>query len=708
MRITITPGALVGADVPQTVQEVYVNGSLRKDIECHAIQATQGLGGWRATFTIPQSAFDEDSDFLVLAEIVVYACHEDESTGTPLFRGMVDSIDGHLAIGADEIGFSARSYLGWLDRVQLGQATLSGTFNFRRVDRTDGSLRNWTVRTMVEEAFNSTNYPEDWNGVIALGDTSALQAGTTSQPMATDVEMSAPTYADFLAHMLSLAGDIAVRERFTSSLTYLDFYRLGPDAGTSTSLRVAAQGESITTGANVAELDSSRDLSGIASRCIGYAAAKRMVVTISTDPDEDEDPLVPLWENATAYGAPGPLTAGEQAILDDPEAGNPGHFAYQPGYEFIFRRFALPAALRNFSLDDSLAVEDDEGRPLPMQAFLYRPNVEDAVIDGIPSTQADGTYDDDGTLLSLAGVDGRAMAFTLSDPAVEFVRQALVGEVVGEIRARAHVYFTCCLSLPGHEGGYDTGVRGSATPDALSDSGLMAPPLSRPDLEVSQFTSMGLGLDDVQAYFATYFDADAGSWVTVSTQTTIRDDRPTVAKIAEAQLRSSGRPRRTFAVTLEYLARGLQLGASLRINNGGTMLPAVQIQGIAYSVSEDPKTYLICTDAIPEEVILPDPSRGRTGMATARAQLAGRAAAGLGDGKMPTVAGALGIPSQGEMIAGVADSAERAANWMSAQLRLATNPMQGPPLPAPQLAPGKPGLRSSRVESLNDIPRPRG
>ena len=690
--------------VPLVAQEVRVNGSLRPDIECLSITQQQGLGGCRATFAMPREFFDADVAFLRTAEIVVFATHVGYSSGAPLFRGLVDSIDGRLAIGTDDIGFSARSWITFLGMVQVGQVDQNGSMNFRRVNRTTGALNNWTVRSMVEFAFSSLAYPEDWNALLAMGDTSALTTGTASQAMATDIQLTCPTYAEFLGHMLSLAGDISVRERFTSSITYFDFYRLGPDSGGANRLRVAALGESVVDGANVVELDASQDLSGIATHVIGYTAPKRMVVTFSTADilPAVSLPLEPAWLDATNYADP-VLTVAELAVLKNPECAKPGGEGYLPGYEDIFRKFRLPTWVRNYSLDNAMPIEDAAGAKFRPQAFRYVPELEEATVGGIEGTQATGTYDADPELLSLDSLDADNFCFTLADPAIEFVGiGGGAGNAANQEFARAQVHFTCSLSLDGIEGGYDTGIRGTATPDALSDSGLTQV-FSRPDLEVSQFTNLGLGFDAAGTYPATYFNHDSGVWTTVTAQTTIRDERETAARMAEAALRSRSVVRHTYQAGLDYLARGLRVGDTFRIDNGGEMLPPVQISAITWRVSEDASTTFVASDTIPEEVILPDASRGRAGAEGLRQQIA----AGVGLGKFAASGknGVTGIPSQREMIesgvAGIKSAMQPLSKQGRADSRLAGNTPEGP-----QFAPGNPNLVTSRTETI-DAPKVR-
>lgn len=585
--------------VPKTFQQVYVDGVLRKDIEALAVRVQQGIGGQQLSFSLPAATFDADVDSLVGAEIVVYAGHVGESTGSPIFRGLVDSIDSSLAVGVDEIGFSARSWLAYLDRVWLGQKTLSGNVTFRRFNPVTGELYNWTLRSMLEVAFGETYWPTDWAALVSLGDTSPFNTGTASQVVSTDIECIVWNYSQFISHLISMAGDISVRERFTSSTTYLDFYRLGPDVFRSTEVRVAALGEDIGDGANVVELETSRDMAGIATRIIGYTAPRRVAITIPWDGSSTG--LQPAWPDATPYGDT-PMTAEELAVLDDPDSAKPDSPNYVDGRERIFRDFQLPAALRRFRLDEALPVLDDEGRFIPTQAFRYRPALESETGEWVQ----DG-YETTPTQISIESIDGPGMAFRLGAPAIEVIGMEASGAVVTQPNQRAEVRLTCSLSMPGFEGGYDTAALTTALPVSLSTSQLVES-FSRPDLELSQFTTVGM--DGVAEYDCTFSHPTDG-WTTVSAATSIDDHRQTAARMAQGALRSRARIRRTFQVTLDYLVRGIYVGQTIRVNNGGHRYAACQIQSLAQSLSEDARTIFIATDAIPEEVIMPDPFAGR-------------------------------------------------------------------------------------------------
>lgn len=622
------------AAIPKMKQALYVGGVLRKDIEILGGAVSQGLGGARLSCLMPAATFDAEASSLYGAEVVAYAWHDGETMGPPIFRGLVDSIDGSLAVGDDTLGFVCRSWLHYLDKVQIGQKVLAGQVNFRRYDWTTATERRWTVRSMVQEAFDAGYWPNDWGTVLALGDTSALVSGSATQELATDVLFTAGNYREFLATMLGLAGDIGVRERFTASLTYLDFYRLGPQSGVAREFRVAALGDDVGDSAvNVLALEHGRDLGDMATRVIGYGAPKMMIVTIGED--DPVAPLVPDWLDATAVGDT--PTATEQAVLDDPDSAVPGSPTFDVARMHVFRRYRIPAALRNYTMLDRLPVEDATGRPLAPHAHLFEYDLEPGTSGGANAWVPDGERDT-ATLQDIETFDPDRGSVVLKRPAVRLALMKPTGDIPEATWERTEVYLTCAFALEGRECGYDTGHRPTINVEGLEDDGLTMT-FSRPDLRYVQYTSFGLGVVDTDGSTAIEYNAlvwDGGAWTEYASATVERDDRPTIARIAEAALRSRSRLRNTFAVTCDYFTQGVKIGDTIRVNNGGTLLAPVQVQSVSFTCSADAATRFVATDAIPEAAVIEDPagmagrsSRGRQ-MAADFARQQKRRADGMG------------------------------------------------------------------------------
>lgn len=687
-------------------QLVYIGGVLQRGVECLQVVQHAGLSGTRAQFAIPTATFETNVGLLEQgAEIVVYAWHDGVPTGAPLFRGYADRVDGDLRVGEDRKSFSARSPIGFLDKIQIGQNLLKATQLFRRLDRRTGQLANWTLRGIVNAAFAGALWPSDWNSKLSLGDTFAFDTGGTPQILATDTLFVCASYEEFLLHILALAGNVGVRERFTSSKTFLDFYTLGPYAYGALPFRVASLGESVGDGlVTVSELSISRDLAGIANRVLAYTAPRECVVTITT---ASALPLAPLWPNATPYGS-GPLTAAEQGVLDDPDSAIEGTPTFVPGREKIFREYGLPADLRNFVLATSLPIVDSLGRRLPSHAFATEYDIIEGTGGGAAAWVTDGLADDP-TILPFSEFDGERMTFTLAKPAVRFAGMAMSGNVAEVTFERMDVSLTCSLILPEKEGGFDTGVSSGITLEGLGTTGL-TDTIHRPDLETVQYTSRGLGITEIDGTTAVVYDAiwyDGATWQNqTGSALTITDDRPTAARLAMNRLDARKRMRSGYEVTLEYHAPGLRIGDTIRVQNGTTWLDPVQVQAIVRRVSEDPTTSIVATDVAPEQNIQPSvANRGASRSEASESLAAGQRAGTVGTDPMGSKA--IGRAARGAIadaagsIAGrvgdVVDSARSGLSQWGADKRLARNAVEGP---QPYKSPISTGANAKRIETI--------
>ncbi len=681
---SITFGGAPYRAIPRLDQAIYINGSKWLGVELVSVQLTQGLSGARATFASPRATFDQvELESLRGAHVVAYAWPRDGGTYIPLFRGFIDSWDARLSVRSDMIAFQARSPLAYLDRLQLGQTEPRATTLYRRFNRETRAFLNWTVRGMIQDAFDSPNYPSDWDSELTLGDTSGLETGTANQALLTDTRLVGATFLEFLGHMLALAGNVGVRERFTASQTFLDFYRLGPNPSAAQTVYVAAIGDSVASvSVNVSELDDSRDLTGIVSRVVAYTGPKEIMVTIGTD--HAEEPLVPLWPNATPYDSE-ELSEEEQAVLDDPSSGVPNSPTFVPGREKIFRHYGLPAVLRNYVLAGDLPVTDGNGSRLQPQVFFTEYAIEEGTSGGAAAWVTDGLKDDP-RLLAVQAVNGPAMEFLLAEPAVRWAGQVIADGIPKDTFERVDIYATVSLLLDTHEGGFDTGRASSVRFSGMTTTGLTAT-VSRPDLEYVQLTSRGSDILDRNfdplIYDATWYDG--ATWdAQEDAALVIRDDRPTLARIAQNMLNARGRERRRFDLVLEYLAPGLRIGDTIRVNNGGALLEPCQIQAIVYGASDENVTRIVATNVVPETVVLPSPTRSDFAATGRKFRQAGRAAASplgklgnmIGDAARSTASlvgrGAYPLthPKQG---------ADVPPEWAeNAAARLKNNPMEGP------------------------------
>jgi len=567
-----TVATSVSSELP--IQVVTVNGYTRRDIICDSIQRNSGLTPSSARFRLPWAMPGDDVSGLQDAEVIVTL------DGNVAFRGyMTEEIHIEQGNSVASVGFRAVSILGLLDRLYVGQYTRQPLISFPRRHPENGALTHWSLGGIIAQLFAHGFIDPYWETKVGIG--SLWGASSVDQYLELpDVTFTCSTYKDALARLLDLAPELDVREWFTTSKTYLEFFRRG-EPYTVRDFIMPTESEGPNGGAFGTAYIAETNNDQIFTRAIGYAAPIEAQITLgTTDPPEGWSAswpqyLAPAWPDATAYRgyeAPLVLSALENEVLKNPGLATPGDPAFSQTHAFIFRRFRLPSALRRYTYKkENIAYQtpeagDDNWSRTPIQVFrrkyTYALNESTGEVEGTPSTT-------EFEIVRGAKFDPTDFTITLSEPAIAAARYYVDSnqEFAAE-NERVDIFFTCTISAPDVAGyGYDTGIRGMVNTPGIANAGY-----------VFSFQNQGIRCEQLGTanYGTIWFDAGAnagaGAWAehVAGNPDIITADLKYLAAITESCLAERSR-RRTEASPLRvpFCAPSVAPGDGIRVVNRG-------------------------------------------------------------------------------------------------------------------------------------------
>lgn len=589
-------------------QQVVVNGMTRPDVSCVLLQ--QGFRGnpSRCVLKMPRY-LAASAPRWGSAEVVVYASSVaagDARSRGPVFRGWMRSDQRREDVRGSGVTVEAESIRGRFDGVKVGQWQQRGLIRYSRADPATGLATGWTLERVVENLF--AGLEPHWATKVGLGDIGALRWAGRYVDLP-DVTFSASGYWTALRHLLGLAPDVGVAERYTEQRTLLDFYVMGRPGGYHV-VSVPTPGGGPELGETVTAWQSEEDDEEVYSRVVGYGGAIETQVTVGTAnpggtwPAVCEAFLIPDWMGATAY-PPAPaetLTAAEQAVLENPALASPGDAQFRPEYGGIFRRFRLPECLRYHVVEQGNLARDLAGLPIGRQVFIeeYEFNLEETG-GKLGTLKTDGFRQIQG-----ARYDPKTRVLELSKPAVavaEYVYDSGAHEYTRRY-ARANVWATLTIQETwGRRLRYDTGVKGDLSLPGLGMAGITDSFVN----EQIQYERVGSGSGEFvdsrgrgYGFGSIWWDETVGIWqsVGIGAPVAIQDDSRWLRAVCEGMLAERCRRRQTWNVRFPAALFGFRIGDGLRILNRGVDGLALQIIGVKVDL-ENCATEVTATNQVP-------------------------------------------------------------------------------------------------------------
>ena len=616
-RIAVSEGRVVS----RVQQEIYVNGSLRNDVNCIAIDKSITKGSDTAAFSVPRLSFGSDVDIFDDAELVVYAWHTGESKPLkPLFRGFTQKHTTRANSKTNGIAFSAISTFGQMKNVYVGHNTDNGEVIYYRRD-------GWTFLGILEDLFSEAKLTAAWRSKIELG---SLKALDKSDFITSDISFPAESYFEAVYRLMSLAGNMRIVETYTSTKTQINVLEFGDTALPLRTVKIPSRGVGPSQGAIVTDITRNVDHAQIVSGIRAYGHPQRYMVTLrSTDFEEESVPagrdLVPVWPSASPYVSTGlgSGTSAETDVLVKPSLATPSHPSYlsaTAAQQWCFRVFKLPEAIMRHTVLDSnikrtFQVTDDEAKEinLPIQVW-----VDDfRLVDSEVTPNVDKIWDAlnyDRRLVKGCQITKDGF-LVLPEPAVSVRRISSYDGEVSKLYNRARVSITLSFLDRQKRPYYDTGIRGDIEFDGIKEAGIYAEVINENIFfdQLATFTDEIPGPDGTTLDFGCiYLNEFTNTWVEVAANSPVieQNQLPYLVTYAERALAERSHARVEYRLRLPVLTSAIL--PMHRIFTDDRFLQVASVQMVVSDPSGGVSTTIVATDAMPA-------MKTQTAPATARA-----------------------------------------------------------------------------------------
>lgn len=618
-------------------QTVTINGVVRRDVECAQIISGGNLSPVQATLLVPQAYAGDSLPWLADSLVVVTV----EGRSDPIFRGVVLTEAHRENASESRVSVRAISHVGLMDKIFLGQGILQAAVKYFRSNAVTGLPSGWNLVAVLQQWFSLPVYPLDWKTQIDIGDVEALGLSGANIPFM-GLRFAVTSYRDALATIMAQVPQLGIRERFTSDLTYLDFYlRNDPEAPER---RIVAPLGSIgpQDGAIASAFVRESDVSGIYSRVVGFGRPVKTQITIGTRASTDartqdwDSPfrLRPLWEDATDYvelfsqdenGDP-VYSADEMKVMADPSIAIEGTPHFDATLQYHFRRFALPDAIRALwtieqrnvfrTVRSDLAPELVGEEHIGVQVFASFVRQDEPAAPENDETKGDlledGFIDPTKYRLIPGAIVTEEGIIELPAPALECFFRWLKPDGT-ELREfnRVDVFVTLTISRSEFRPRWDTGVRGGSFP-GLEQSGMVLSFIN----ESVGFERIGtlpneFGIppgeeDDPPPpptfplhFGSAWYDPQTDQWLFVNAgaMEVVEDDTVFLAGLCETLLTERNRRRTDATIRLPACLFGYQVGDVVTLENRGINGRRLGVNTVVWDLL-NPATEISASDQI--------------------------------------------------------------------------------------------------------------
>lgn len=606
--------------VPELHTAVLVNGQRRSDVFCTSVSLGAGTAGSTASLEVPSHDWDDNKQQWRGAFVQVRVAYG-AGGWRDLFNGYVNGALGSYDDGMQTL--EARSLIALSDTVYVGQH--NGVRNDLVVQYPQRARRNgvelatgWDVRGVLRDIFSSSagptwrggggSLPSAWRSRLRLGSLSVLSRSFNRVPLG-DVIFRQSTLREALDLFLGLIGTVSFRERFQGVATFLEFFEVGDPSAPVRTMRVARPGESIA-GTNVLTVSHQEGLEDVKNRIIAMGAPRKYVVMVGTD--HSTAPLEKLWDetlessiltNVEGKGAAAPVTEMDGESEADPPAPTEEELLAAAALEEerarVFRRYRLPAALRNLRIDKENAIELSDGRRLGIQVMKSWRRL--AFNSGTGAWV--GTPAGFPELLTGFAFDPATGELTLAQPAISLVSAALnESNQTVETWEEANVWIL--LTVLGERLSYDTRTRRSGfTLQGIGNDGLGEVVLNE-SFGFRQMSNDGFPIVDSEGTEHTFDDAwvfvDGDGWTRYLGSTVFQDDNELLRVFTDMTLREKNRVRETYAVTSPFLSWAVQIGERIAmVGQDDFRFGTHQVMSISHALGHDHQTTISTENNIP-------------------------------------------------------------------------------------------------------------
>lgn len=595
--------------IPLLDQIIMVNGVEDSALWCISISRQSGCGGVTADFTHPLAGWDtaRDSYRDAYVEVYILNTYSSPAASGPDFAGYLDVDTGSLSQGDDTVAMSAHSITHYLNRVWVGQADHRPVVTYRvrdigSVPGADGRYPLVSPRVTVTSILRDIlgDLPSYYYVRLRLGDVSVLSTSDMAD-LPDQIVFRGTTYAAAIDQLLGYYGDVGVCERYESSKTYLDFYRISdPSAPISTVTVAPLNQDVISGGGNVASITENLTSADAVTRVIAYGRPRVVVISCSTADAVTARKLQPDWPSTYTTGG---ITYNlESLVAGDPKKARPGAPGYLPGMEHVYRRYRLPACLRHYTIARDLAPiyrtasAGDTSSPYQTQVWWLPTSLSD---DGVGSNDKVGTTVSAPVLCKQFKLDLDRRTVTLAKPALAVTAVTMTSGKPVYTYAAATVGVTLAVELADYVYHDTTATSGGGIAHDFASDGLTEI-IQRDDAWWCQITNAGYALGGYTFGTCHIVNESTGAASTYSAATLVRDDTPALRELALQVLREKCRRHRSYNVSIPYYTRAYRIGNRMVvIGQADYYAPdTYMITGIDYDLT-DQSTTITCDNVKP-------------------------------------------------------------------------------------------------------------
>lgn len=544
--------------VPQLKQLVHVNGQRVDYLYCTGINKGTGLGGTTAEFAFPQARWDTLRTGLRGALVEVWYYNALTPPQAPDFVGLLDADSSEASPDSNGVRtISARTMTAYLADACVGQTQSTPVVNYWVSNPLNPSSSDWTPKRVLEDLLD--NLPSNYKPYVGLGDTRVID--TSAATFQANITFRNQTYEQACQQLMDYFGDVSCRERFWSGAAVIDFFRIQDQLQPLTTVRVCNWDDPIADNANVARISHNQSLHDSCTRIKAYGTRRRFIVTVSSNDADSHMRLIKDWDSDL-----------EELVKAYPERAHPNAPGYQPGMEFVFRRYQLPACFYPYIKLKDLPVVRSNGQRYPVQISVSQYQLTVSASGGYTGAKTGNWVLADGAKLEL-----EQNYFILNKPALGLTSMSANanGDLL-ETWAEADVRITFAYEGDKHlvaDTGqdYSSGIALPFAVDGLTEQ------IERDDLTYCQYTNKNTsgnefgiyGADGQRKYFnAQIYNLDSDTWTsTLTNATVVQDDSRKLEAYAREQLRSRNRVHHSYTITIPWFTRGYEPGYRIAISN---------------------------------------------------------------------------------------------------------------------------------------------
>jgi hypothetical protein len=562
---------------------VRFNGIVERQVEVNSISRGFNLQAGTARLTLPQYYSGTGRKF---EDAFVSITRQGQTY--PDFLGWVEPIHGSESATSSDLSIVARTVVGFLDRVYVGDVVRVGVSRFSKYNEIEEPdpitglppLSGWNLENIIRTIMGPQSIDANWRSLVQPGDLSGLRR------IRADVDLSDITFANdnllnALRRLLAFAPDVICRERFSGGTTLLDFVLMNDNrSGARVFIAPSENAPGPEAGASIVAHHISNDNSGIFSRCVAYGSPKKSMVTFSTlfeDFLETPNPmrLEPDWPSATPYGT-FPITENESKVLNQVVVADPRSPAFQADLAPIFKRFRIPRKwCKLYQIaSKNVALETESGARIGVQIFQQKLVRADDQTGAATGQTLYEISPDEYQILGGARLDWDEGILELAEPAVGAIAVGGTGPSRNSrVMQRLDVFVTLTITNRfGQRIGYDTGARGFIDLPTIKDSGLTLQ-LINESVEYWEIAPTGItdALGEAHDIAVIYLDEVTGVWVEYAPGAAfvVRDDRPFLAAVAERAIAEKNANRTEATIELPMVLSSIRPGDTVRIRGRG-------------------------------------------------------------------------------------------------------------------------------------------